>query len=58
MATSSEPFVSAMDTAVFTPLKASADPFLPVVQDGLLMMAVLPLGDASLLLAPDPSLNP
>ena len=55
--TSSEPFTSGMDTAVFTPLKASADPFLPVVHDGLLIVPLSWLDEASAVVDPDPSLK-
>ena len=55
--TSSEPLVSAIETAVLKPLNATAEPVLPAAQDGLLMAAVLLFPDASLVVAPDPSLK-
>src|SRR6185436_19951156 len=55
--TSSELLLSGIDTAVLLPLKASAEPFFPVVQDGLVTVPVLPCPDASATVAPAPSLN-
>ena len=50
--TSSELLLSGIDTAVLLPLNASAEPFFPVVQDGLVTVPVLPCPDASVTLAP------